>query len=71
MGGPTGQVLRPRITPEPTPYVQPHSLVIDHREHQIRAWCPRECDPGQWRSGVDAYEDIKADFDKQHDGGKR
>lgn len=65
---------RPRFTPETTTVIAydsergVHIFITDHNGDKIRATCAGGCDPGQWRSGVDAYEDIKADFDKQHGG---
>lgn len=76
MGGPQGRELRPRLAPPATAvitdtYARPHAPIIDHDGDKIRASCTRHCEPGQWRSGKDAYEEVKADWDEQHSGGKR
>jgi hypothetical protein len=78
MGVPSGRVLRPRLTQEPTAVTVyddagVHVLLVDHVRDKIRAGCSgRRCVPGEMRTdSPEGYEQVKKDWAEQHNGGKR
>lgn len=66
---------RPRFTPEPTAVIAyssdtgVHTLIVDSDDGKIRAACQCRLRSPNWRSGKDAYEQVKADWAEQHNGG--